>query len=383
MELPQIFENISKNIEKMRKDNFPKTGKMNILNVINKTHYENYNSDIITYLLDPSSKHYQKDCYLKMFLERLKLDIDINSKNILVSREYRTNEGRRIDIYIESDDWGLIIESKIHAKEQEKQLQHYYEFVKTKRNNVYILFLTLDGADSKTFKKDRKDKISVYKSITWAGHILPWVEEILTQESVLKDHLDLKAGLEQYKDSLDILTHKTDEDRMEQKTILDSLINEDGTLQADLDQTAFSNISEVADWLSTLVPLLDLQKELKTQGYTTTLKLGNSEMRKLEEFRKFTIKDFPKSTSVAVEIKKNNKTIYYLYDWGDAAYYFCISNDVYRKLANNNTSEGYESTENYDYHWKWLKSKGDDDINCLDTTNKIQAIFSQLQLKNK
>ena len=379
MELPQIFENISKNIEKMRKDNFPKTGKMNILNVINKTHYENYNSDIIAYLLNPSNKHYQKDIYLKMFLGNLDFSIDINDlKNISVSREYRTNEGRRIDIYIESDDWGLIIESKIHAKEQEKQLQHYYEFVKTKRkkDNIYILFLTLDGADSKTFKKDRKDKTSVYKSITWAGHILPWVEEILTQESVLKDHLDLKAGLEQYKDSLDILTHKTDEDRMEQKTILDSLINEDGTLQADLDQTAFSNISEVADWLSTLVPLLDLQKELRTQGYTTTLKLGNSEMRKLEEFRKFTIKDFPESTSVAVEIKKNDKTIYYLYDWDFEEYYFCISN-TYENLEGYNFDAGYEDC------WKLSKNKGADDTNCLDTTNKIQAIFSQLQLKNK
>ena len=380
MELPQIFENISKNIEKMRKDNFPKTGKMNILNVINKTHYENYNSDIITYLLDPSSKHYQKDCYLKMFLERLKLDIDINSKNILVSREYRTNEGRRIDIYIESDDWGLIIESKIHAKEQEKQLQHYYEFVKTKRNNVYILFLTLNGVDSKTFKKDRKDKTSVYKSITWAGHILPWVEEILTQESLLK-HPSLKAGLEQYKDSLDILTHKTDEDLMEQKTILESFINKDTTLgdttlRIDLDQTAFSNISVVADFLSTLAPLFDLQKELRTQGYTTTLKLGTSEMKELAEFNNFTIEEYIEFSLVAVKIDKDDKTIYYLYDWGDAAYYFCIS-DIYIRL------DDYKSTKGYQYHWKWLNRKGDKNINCSKTINEIQAIFSQLQLKNK
>ena len=48
----------------MREKEFPEIGKMNILNVINKTHYENYNSDIIAYLLDPSNKHYQKKTIL-------------------------------------------------------------------------------------------------------------------------------------------------------------------------------------------------------------------------------------------------------------------------------------------------------------------------------
>ena len=376
MELPQIFENISKNIETMRKDNFPKTGKMNILNVINKTHYENYNSDIIAYLLDPSNKHYQKDAYLKMFLDRLQLGIDINNlKNMDVSREYITDEGKRIDIYIESKDWGLIIESKIHAKEQERQLQDYYEFVKTKRKKepIYVLFLTLDGFDSKTLKENIQKDTQVYKNITWSGHILPWIEDILTQDSVLKDHLDLKAGLEQYKDSLDILTHKTDEDIMEQKTILESLINEDGTLQINLAQKTFSNISEVADWLSTLVPLLDLQKQLRTQGYITTLVLGTTDIKKLEEFKDFTIKYYPESTLVAIKIEKNDKTIYYLYDFNDRAYYFCIS-DTYERLQN------YEKDPDYDYHWKWSTSKGDD-FDYSKTINKIQTIFNLLQLK--
>ena len=371
MELPQIFENISKNIETMRKDNFPKTGKMNILNVINKTHYENYNSDIIAYLLDPSCKHYQKDIYLKMFLDRLQLGIDINDlKNIDVSREYPTDKGRRIDIYIESDDWGLIIESKIHAKEREKQLQHYYKFVKTKRKKepIYIFFLTLDGVDSEFSQEASQDDTVIYKNITWAGHILPWIEDILTQDSVLKDHLDLKAGLEQYKDSLDILTHKTDEDLMEQKIILESLINKDGTLQINLAQKTFSNISEVADWLSTLVPLLELQKQLRTQGYITTLVLGTTDIKKLEEFKDFTIKDYPESTLVAIKIEKNDKTIYYLYDFYYAEYYFCIS-DTYERLQN------YEKDPDYDYHWKWSTSKGDD-FDYSKTINKIQTIFN-------
>ena len=322
MELSQIFENISKNIEIMREKEFPKTGKMNILNVINKTHYENYNSDIIAYLLDPSKKHYQKDSYLKIFLKRLELDIDIKDNDFVnVFREYPTDEDRRIDIYIESKDWGLIIESKIHAKEQEKQLQDYCDFIKTKRNNVYVLFLTLDGVDSEFSQEASQDDTIIYQNITWSKHILPWVEEILTQESVLKDHLDLKAGLEQYKDSLDILTHRTDEDLMEQKTILESLINKDGTLQKNLDQKDFSNISKVADWLSTLVPLLDLQKELRSQGYVTSLVVGTSEMKKIEEFKEFTIEEYIKFSLVAVKIDNDDKTIYYLYDWGDEAYF--------------------------------------------------------------
>ena len=56
---------------------------------------------------------------------------------------------------------------------------------------------------------------------------------------------------------------------------------------------------------------------------------------------------------------------------------------VMKLISNDNKKlKGYESTKDYQYHWKWLNGKGDD-INCSDTINGIQALFEQLQLKNK
>ena len=354
MKLHDTFKGMWEDIEEMREKEFPKNPKMNILDVIHRTRHENHNSDIIAYLLDPYQKHYQGKKYLEMFLE--KVGLDINSNHLIeVFREYLTNENRRIDIYIDSKEWGVIIESKIGAEEQENQLNHYYEFITGKYPNkkIYILFLTLGGSDSETLCESVKNNKTIYRNITWEHHILAWIESVLAIQDVDNN---LKEGLKQYKDSLDILTNKTNEDIMEQTTILESLINNKGELTIDLDSKAFENLNKVSDWLSTLAPLLKVKKELEkpelNQEYTVELVLGTCDTKDLDEYKPFTIEKYIVSTDVTIKITKGTKTIYYAYNWDEVSYYYYISKQDYK------LDDYTEEDEGYNFYWKHVGSKG-------------------------
>ena len=205
--LIEVKEEVSKKIEKL-------PPQFNLLeNIRNKNSnnslqkFETYNSDLLHYLLNIKRENLN---FTKLFLEYLqnekKLKFDfylnkINYKNIKVDKEYYTTvkieeegieKNGRIDILIHCNinnketkkSFAIMIENKINADDQDKQLERYYKYIsKTKGygNNVYVIYLTpiIKPPREYSFSEKYIKKVGEkFKNITH-GDIGRWLENIL------------------------------------------------------------------------------------------------------------------------------------------------------------------------------------------------------------
>ena len=117
-----------------KKDSF------NIFRVIRKGHEEvGLHSRFLFELLSPDGSHNKKDLFLQLFIKQL--DFNFNLKNVTVGLEVEN-----IDLLIKNKSQAIIIENKIYAGDQPKQLSRYYHILKNKNiNDIYIIYLSLDG----------------------------------------------------------------------------------------------------------------------------------------------------------------------------------------------------------------------------------------------
>ncbi|MGP2361291.1 PDDEXK-like family protein [Acinetobacter junii] len=99
---------------------------------------------IIADLLNPKGSHGQGDIFLKIFVERFSPNFDINTK-VVVEREKR--EGKdQFDILIRNDHQIMIIENKIYASDQSRQLNRYYSYCIAKNKQPILIYLSLSDA---------------------------------------------------------------------------------------------------------------------------------------------------------------------------------------------------------------------------------------------
>jgi hypothetical protein len=112
---------------------------------------ENKISQILAFFLDPAETHGQGDAFLKIFVKRLGLDeFKCDTTHVSVKCEQGIDNQRRIDILLSfgNNTFGIAIENKLWALDQDFQLYDYAEFLKKKFNNNYLLlYLTPDGRD--------------------------------------------------------------------------------------------------------------------------------------------------------------------------------------------------------------------------------------------
>ena len=116
---------------KQRLDPFFSTD-FNVFKVIRPN--ENRLSEIIADLLDPDGSHGQRRRFLDAFLRRIKpnaLENLLKQEPRSVTCESQTvyieNSQRRIDILVAFENFGLAIENKPWATDQEEQLADYKE----------------------------------------------------------------------------------------------------------------------------------------------------------------------------------------------------------------------------------------------------------------
>ena len=149
-------EKILKREKERRGENF------NIFEVMHAQRDEVYtHSAIIASLLDPMWNHGCKSTFLKVFVDLLKeslpnvdFSFDTDLEKCHVDVEYyigsvssENESGGRIDIIIQSEkcDKAIIIENKIYAEDQQKQLYRYKNYAQTHYKSFVLLYLTLDG----------------------------------------------------------------------------------------------------------------------------------------------------------------------------------------------------------------------------------------------
>ncbi|MCY6410909.1 PD-(D/E)XK nuclease family protein [Acinetobacter sp. VNH17] len=164
---------------------------------------------IIADLLNPKGSHGQGSIFLKIFVEYFSLNFDIDTK-VIVEREKRERKDQ-IDILIRNDHQIMIIENKIYASDQSKQLNRYYSYCIAKNKQPILIYLSL--LDAQPSKKSlghilRNEEDGCYylngditqpvdlSILNYQNDLLGWLSEI---EQYLNDQTNILAAIQQYK----------------------------------------------------------------------------------------------------------------------------------------------------------------------------------------
>jgi hypothetical protein len=164
-------------------------------------------------LLDPNGHHDCGSKFLNLFFETLSehppLNHDASPATLsvrcvhppwAVGKEVACDSGR-IDLLLAQPDYGIAIENKIFAREQDEQLACYSEHLLARYGKGFVLFLTLDGRASAT----HKGSIPYYR-ISYSTHVLVWLEKCLRETY---DIVPVNQVLQQYRSVVRALIGET------------------------------------------------------------------------------------------------------------------------------------------------------------------------------
>lgn len=191
----------------------------NIFSICGVNHYEVTHSAIIAELLNPQGTHGQRELFVEAFIKNINFqDFNFELVGVNVTTEMVTPNGR-IDIVISNGNkQAIIIENKIYAADQWKQLKRYDEFAKTKYPNGYkILYLTLNGNDP---NDDESRKVK-YITISYKHHIVDW---LLRCKHLAIDKPLIRETLNQYIQHIKNLTNTIEMENNEKNSIIELLI---------------------------------------------------------------------------------------------------------------------------------------------------------------
>lgn len=191
-ELESFLKKVSEIVEKEKtqQEERRKRGEnFNIFNVLGLSTSEvRLHSMFLAELLNPDGDHGLGDKFLNAFLKTVikpvKPDFEIDTESCKVRVEHPIgeipedySEGGRIDILIQDQsNKTIIIENKIDAGDQYRQLLRYNNYAKKKYNaEQYILLYLTKCGTLPTEESTGKQKFN-YSCLSYKKHILDWLE---------------------------------------------------------------------------------------------------------------------------------------------------------------------------------------------------------------
>ena len=232
-------------------------------------------SRFLASMLNPCGSHGQGDLFLKSFVEMISTLNEKNGKTITFTSTTcveveKVINGGRIDLYISDLNNEIIIENKIFADDQVKQMQRYKDFADSqKKNSSILIYLTLDGREPSEQSCGSLQKDGDYICMSYKDNIVRWLKECI--KYVNNDACSVKEIIKQYIKTIDSLTNKDME--MTQKMDIDVL------------ETLSNNIDVVFDIISSRNDLVE---------YIINKKFL-PELKKLAECKGFEMKDFDRN----------------------------------------------------------------------------------------
>ncbi len=160
--------------------------KFNVFSLLKREYDEVHtHTPILADLLNPKGTHGQGSVFARLFLELLDIEnLHDDLDDASVTKEKDAGAYGRIDILFETKNACLVIENKIHADDQSKQLERYYNYVKTKEvKTTNFVYLTLFGSDPSKYafgslgNKDR-DRI---RRLSYKSDIVDWLDECIKE----------------------------------------------------------------------------------------------------------------------------------------------------------------------------------------------------------
>ena len=190
LDIQQFFrevENICTREQALQEERHRKGENYNLFSILSIERYELKHSALIANLLDPEGSHGCGDAFLRAFFEiALKgTAYPFESSSPDSCTEHYTgpiagDTGGRIDILVKSSHYGLIIENKIYAGDQDKQLIRYDNYGKEifGADGYLLVYLTLYGYDASKESTATKSAEEVgYLRLSYAEDILRWLEQ--------------------------------------------------------------------------------------------------------------------------------------------------------------------------------------------------------------
>ena len=216
MEMPkyekELYENFfSKGEEIIKKYPRKKENKYNIFSILKQEEKEEgCHSRIIFNLINDCESNKLEKKFLKLFFKEV-LDEEFDEKKkYFVEREKNLGKYGRADLFIEdSDGKAYLIEMKINAGDQPKQLSRYNQYLKKNYKDDYqIYYLTLNGYHPSSYSLKGRAEVE-YIIISFVDNIYNWIEKCI--EEVGENNKILKINLEQYLETLTKITNRIGE----------------------------------------------------------------------------------------------------------------------------------------------------------------------------
>lgn len=231
-----LLKQVEKIIEKYDAIDKVTGGKFNIFTILERDRSETRHSRFLAELLDPKGSHGQGKVYLELFYETLEeefkerwlgqnvsFNLETFTDKALVYTEQSNGENGLIDIIIETTTHAIIIENKIYAGDQDKQLERYAQSKKNK--SILIIYLTLDGHQPSQNSLGDGVKVENVVLLSYAIHIIKWLKACINESVTLPA---IRETLVQYVKLLQKMTYQTG-DIMEREMI--ELLLKDGNLK--------------------------------------------------------------------------------------------------------------------------------------------------------
>ena len=190
----------------------------NLFSILSIERYELKHSALIANLLDPKGIHGCGDAFLRAFFEIALKGTAYPFESSTPPQSYTEHytgpivgdTGGRIDILVESksSSYGLIIENKIYAGDQDKQLTRYDNYGKETfgADGYLLVYLTLYGCDASKESTATKSAEEVgYLRLSYAEDILRWLEQCA---QLAYDKPLVRESLNQYIRTIKQLTYQ-------------------------------------------------------------------------------------------------------------------------------------------------------------------------------
>ena len=231
---------VSRKIKEQRKEKFERGENYNIFNDLGFMSDEvHLHSMFLANLLNPKGSHGQRGKFLEAFLKMLQksfpaisadsLELDTAIASVDVEKyigRQTDSEGGRIDIYLTDGKHSIIIENKIYAGDQHHQMLRYWHYGMSQKGDdteksFVLIYLTLDGCSpsKESLGEDLKENDIV--CLSYKSDIRGWLErcvELASRTPLVRETIN------QYINTIDILTNNVMEDN---KELLDILSKEE------------------------------------------------------------------------------------------------------------------------------------------------------------
>jgi len=195
--------------------------RFNVFSALGVETAEVRHSAFLAELLNPNGAHAQGAVFLRLFFDMLRAKFveqfrwELSGNEIdafEVTAEAHRGDFGRIDILIEKGDRCMVIENKIYAGDQERQLGRYYDYAKAKEC-VAVIYLTLDGKEPDKYtlygnetQSENSIKPEYVLRVSYSEDIINWLDECL-KATVRLAHI--RETLFQYQSLLKQLTGQT------------------------------------------------------------------------------------------------------------------------------------------------------------------------------